>query len=295
MHIINISKREYKRLKPFILSKHTIHTEADFFQLTYEGERKIVKTLFTLEKKSLSQKLRTLESLDTHKEILPESFCIPDHIILVNNKEKAFTIPYIEGQTLASFLSNQDIPHIQHLYYLKKIGLILEELNRIRNTTPLKKIYIGDLHESNIIVNPITKALTIIDLDSCRIGSEYSYASKYLTPFSLIKHQKEKYRRNQIIGNGPGYIIPDANTDIYCYIIIILNYITGNLFDHFKFEDFYDYLNILDTIGINKELLSIMEKILTKENNTNPYEYLETITEEDLKKTKEQAKRLILS
>lgn len=293
MNIINLSKRQYKQLRPFLLSETTIHTDSDLYELNYCGERKVVKTIFTYDKDLCREKVRTIETLDANKSLLPSSFHIPDNLIYVRNRVKAFTTPFVNGETLSHILSNPSIPIKDHIYYLTRVGQILEELSKIRNNTSLKDIYIGDLHEANIIVNQFTKELGIIDLDSSRIGSTFSYTAKYLTPFSLIKLQQDKYIVNQTIGNGPGYIVPDQNTDIYCYIVMILNYITEDLFKYFKIEDFYTYLNMLNDIGINQELLYLIEKIYTKEDNINPYEYLITLTTKDIQLTKETAKKLI--
>lgn len=293
MNIIKLTRREYNQLKPYLVSEYITHTEAELYEMNYCGERKIVKTMFTYDKIFHQAKLNTLETLDTYKSYLPESFCIPDNLIAVGRQKKAFTIPFFNGETLSGILKNHNIPIEEHIYYLTRVGEILEELSKIRRTTSLKDIYIGDLHESNVMINIFTKQLGIIDLDSCRIGSRFSYTSKYLTPFSLVKIQPDKYELNQIIGNGPGYIVPNQNSDIYCYIVMILNYITGNIFKYFTLDNFYDYLNLLNTIGINQDLLYLIEKIVTKDDNINPYEYLKTLTTQDIQTTKEAALTII--
>lgn len=122
MNIIELSKKEYRNLKPFNVSSSILHTESDLYELDYHGKRKIVKTMFTYDKDFHFEKLRTLETLDTFKYYLPESFLIPDSIISVRRKKEAFTIPYFEGETLNSLLKNHNIPIQTHLYYLKRVG-----------------------------------------------------------------------------------------------------------------------------------------------------------------------------
>ena len=141
--------------------------------------------MFTYDKDFHQAKLNTLETLDTYKSYLPDSFYLPDNLIAVGRKKTAFTIPFFNGETLSHILKNPNIPIEEHIYYLVKVGEILEELSKTRRTTSLKDIYIGDLHESNIMVNIFTKQLGLIDLDSCRIGSRFSYTSKYLTRYTL--------------------------------------------------------------------------------------------------------------
>ena len=43
-------------------------------------------------------------------------------------------------------------------------------------------------------------------------------------------------------------------------------------------NEFYDYLNYLELIGINKELIDCFEKILLNCDNENPVEYLSSLT-----------------
>lgn len=295
METIYLSKSTYKRLKEFQLPNGTIHTESPIRELYYKGERKLVKEIFRYDKDFHQHKISTLELLDENRELLPTYMYIPDYIISVNNKKVSFTVPYKEGESLERILKNPQISFKEHLYYLKEVGKILEDLRTLRKHPALNEFYIGDFHESNILINRYTNELGLVDLDSCRIGTNYAYTSKYLTPFSILKHFKTKYHHNEVLGNGPGYIIPDENTDIYCYIMMILYYLSDNLIQFVTVEEFYEYLNLLDKAGINQELIYLIEKIITKEDNINPYEYLKTLTEQDIINSREAAKTLIKS
>ena len=110
MNIIKLSRREYNRLKPYLVSEYIIHTEADLYEMNYCGERKIVKTMFTYDKIFHQEKLKTLEALDTYKSYLPKSFCTPDNLIAVGRRKPAFTTPFFNGETLSSILKNPTIP-----------------------------------------------------------------------------------------------------------------------------------------------------------------------------------------
>ena len=84
---------------------------------------------------------------------------------------------------------------------------------------------------------------------------------------------------SKIINIAPnGAFIPDENTDLYCYIIVILNFLYGDNIQNFTINDFYNYLEYLQHIGINHELLSIFEKIATGSENENPGELLDSLT-----------------
>ena len=46
-------------------------------------------------------------------------------------------------------------------------------------------------------------------------------------------------------------------------------------------------------MGINQDLLYLIEKIATKDDNINPYEYLRNLTNQDIQTTKEAALTII--
>ena len=45
----------------------------------------------------------------------------------------------------------------------------------------------------------------------------------------------------------------------------------------YPIDDIYDFINYLDDIGVNKELLFIIEKVFTNCKNENPYQLLDTL------------------
>lgn len=64
-------------------------------------------------------------------------------------------------------------------------------MKNIRKYTELKDFYIGDIHEDNFLVDTEKQEIFVADLDSCKIA-DYKVTEE---------------------------------TDIYCYIIMILNYL----------------------------------------------------------------------
>lgn len=75
-------------------------------------------------------------------------------------------------------------------------------------------------------------------------------------------------------------------TDLYCYIIMILNYLYGESINNVDIVRFYDYLNYLESIGVNKELIENFGKILINKDNENPIELLDSITNEQVYRAK---------
>lgn len=201
----------------------------------------------------------------------------------IKGKIIGFTVPKIEGTNLSTILNDSSINYKEQIYYLKKIGEILNQLHNIRKYTPLNSFYINDLHESNFIVDNNNRELKVIDLDSCKICSNEPFAARFLTPVSMVS-EVDKYK----INNDPhsnGYIVP--NSDLYCYSMIILNYLYGGKISNIGIENYYEYLNYLETIGVNKGLIDIFSKLLVANcKNENPLNYLDSLNSEQICRSK---------
>lgn len=195
-------------------------------------------------------------------------------------------MPKIEGINFSTTLKNKNITIEEKIYYLKKIGELLHQLEQIRKYTPFNDFYLNDIHESNFIVNPYKKTITAVDLDSSRVCSKANFASRYLTPLALLNNVKDKYKIIEDNSSSLGYVEADSNTDLYCYIIMILNYLYGENINNLNLEDFYNYLTYLEKIGINKELIEIFKNIVSNKDNENPYDLLDTLTTEQVARSR---------
>lgn len=67
---------------------------------------------------------------------------------------------------------------------------------------------------------------------------------------------------------------------------MILNYLYGESINNVDIVRFYDYLNYLESIGVNKELIENFGKILINKDNENPIELLDSITNEQVYRAK---------
>ena len=128
MKIISISKKAFANLEPLKLSRETVNTEGIIYDFNYMGNEKVLKTLYTLNGATFANKLYTLEMLDTNREYLPSSFCLPDSLCAVNGIIVGFTSPKIEGINLSSILKSRYIDYKGQIYYLKKVNLNLKKL-----------------------------------------------------------------------------------------------------------------------------------------------------------------------
>ncbi len=280
MQTFSISKREYKNLQEFELSKVVTNTEGKIYNYQKEHKEKIIKILYQLSQDNIANKLYTLEMLELWQTYLPSSFCIPEGLITYRNNIIGFLLDKCNGVNLADFLNNKNIDCSSKIFYLKKIGEILESLNNMRQYTDATSFYLNDLHPGNFIVNPNDKSLNVVDLDSCKIGENRPFHAKYLTSLSLCRYIPQKYKSNgNEFFNLEGDFIVNEETDMYCYVISILNYMYGGNVQRFSLAEFYEYLNYLEWIGVSKDLIQVFSKIVSLGKNENPAELLDSLKE----------------
>jgi hypothetical protein len=67
---------------------------------------------------------------------------------------------------------------------------------------------------------------------------------------------------------------------------MILNFLAGTNINNFSLEEFYDYLNYLEFIGIDKNLLDSFNNIVGYGPNINIREYLDSLTSENIVRSK---------
>lgn len=280
MNVINLSKNAIRELKYLPLSQHTINTEATIYKMKYQNQDKILKSLYFLNGERFANKLYTVEMLNYYKDILPTSFCIPDNIVTQDNKIIGFTLPYIEGKNLADILKEPQENYPDKLESLKKIGELLDQLNGIRKYSELKDLYINDLHESNFLISK-NDSIKVIDLDSCKIKNNKPAPARFLRPNTLFATAKEKYNITSL-NTDDEYVTPSNDTELYCYNMMILNCLYGKNVNSMKVVDYYNYLSYLSYLKIDNNLLNSFQRLLTNCENTNPYPYLESLTQEQI-------------
>lgn len=287
MKTLPISERKFNNLEELKLSD--TNTEGLLYKFSYHGEDKLLKKLHDCDGITLAKKLFIVEVLNSND--LPEYFITPDRLVSVKNNVVGFTIPYIDGTTLRTLLYNDNYPIELKINYLKKIGIILDDMVGIRSHTDLRHFYLNDIHESNFMIDYNTGELCVIDLDGCKISPSFSFPARYLTSSGLFNNT-HKYNIEPDLRHGT-YVMANRDSDLYCYIIIILNYLYGDCVNNMSITNYYDYLNYLDDIGINKDLLNSFYKIVTYGDNINPMEYLDSLTSQQVCRAKSNVYRIV--
>ena len=253
-----------------------INTESDIIPLYIGNEKKVLKKYLYCDE--LEDKIYTIEYLEKEKDKFDDRFILPE-MLGVNKIVIGYIMNYIENINLETLLADWNIPFSKKIECLKEIGNILEYCKHLRNNYhELSGFYIGDLQVNNFIYNIDTNKINICDLDSCKIGDNEPSSSKYLAWSKGIEKYSHKYPHSDDV------YIPNENSDIYCYIMLIMNFLCNKHVELMEIDEFYKYLNYLDSLKwlgkrlFDKELIDIFSKIYTNEDNINPVHLVESIS-----------------
>ena len=292
MEAINISRKYLRELQSLRLS-NVSSGEGSILRNPLNG-KEVLKILHQQNGLYLSNKLYTLNSLyDIEDALDNDSFVLPNRLLTVDDKVVGFTMPLINGVTLADILFNADIDIKIKVKYLKRIGAILDAMASFRKEYPQSNWYLNDLHERNFMVDLEKERLYAVDLDSCRILGNHPFLSKYLSSFSPLIDFPEKYHTDFQISCG-GDFVADENADLYCYAMLVIDFLYGARINLSSKEDYFAYLEYLKSVGAPQELVDAWAKVYTNDNNVNfaplldslPYFYEKTDRGLYLKRTK---------
>lgn len=279
MKIINLRMHQLRRLKELELPKGTLNTEALMLILnkkqakTKNGGRMLLKYLDAQDdEKVMARKMYTINMLNGSKEYQNiEELIIPDHVVVVEGKIAGFAMPLMENhRNLGNVIKDDNVELKDKFEYLSQVGNIIHKVKHAHDKNFIMRF--GDLNEFNFIIDSDDK-VNAIDLDSAYVGQdEPSNSAYYLLKNPYIKMVKEKYK-----ANDKGILIPSENTDLYCYNMIILHTLAKEPLFKVDMSTYYNYLEYLREIGIDKELVECFSNIYLPVDNINPRELLSNI------------------
>lgn len=248
------------------------NTEGMLFTYKIDDKKMLLKTFYLDYNDIINNKIYTLNCLNKYKgKINLEELVIPEYLIYTKSRFEGIMMDLIPGINLENILYSPKYNIKDKMSLLKKVGILLEKLDKVNNKNKFN-LFINDLHEGNIIVTP-DNDIKIVDLDSCKICDNIPAHSKYLSSLKRKCINNNKYKVNE----SAHTINPNKDTDLYCYNIMVLNTLFQGDILRLTIDEFYDYLNYLESINIDKELLSLISKLYTEDSNYNIYEYLDTI------------------
>lgn len=211
-----------------------------------------------------------------NKDLIPE-FIYPENYVDIGWKTKYFSLPYHPSITLKKLLTDPNVSEDVKIEYLKKVGDVLHRTKQLRKTILGQDFAINDLHADNILIGKCDKKLRFCDLDTCKIAGSEVFPSLFLIYYyNFLNKHPEKY--STINSIGVSRIYPNENTDIFCYIMIIVTLLYSNCdFYYLGKKKYNDFLEYLSNMGIPLELLTIFERVYSDYDNINPLEYLDML------------------
>ncbi len=273
MERLDLSYVDYNSLKRFDLPENINHNESSLFYSPF-NRNEIIKSYYNVYlDANANEKIKEINNYITFiddnniTELLK-----PTGLLYVENKFKGIILPRIDGQNASVYLNGKNTPIKIKIEILKQIGNILL---KIRNTPPKYNAAFADVHADNFMVTNLEKNnfKTIgIDAESMKVLNSPGLTNFYLFNNDNIANL-DKYDANVF-----GIVSPNSETDLYCFIMMILELISNNKSIYqLNINDFYKYLDYLDSLGINPMLLASFASIYKKEDNINPLPYLNTL------------------
>lgn len=291
MKTINISNKTLKKLERYNLQKiNNIEAKFYFFpgKDKWNKQMNLLKIFYNKFGPTFSNKMYTINELIENSDTIGiDELIMPQRLVIINGEICGCLLPFIENINFKLILDDLNVPIKEKIEMFKQIGKILEKMKKIRENTNVKDFFLNDLHEGNFVLNLETKKINVVDIDSCKINENKPFASKYLTPFSNISTMPFKYAQNHDT-NFSGYIVANQNSDYYCYMIMVLNFLYGDNMSNMKTVEFYSYLNYLRSIGLSYKLLDKFSKIYEYGDNENIKDYLDYINSDIVHKEKKQ-------
>ena len=233
---------------------------------------------------SFDNKVNTINYLLDNKDIINiDELVLPIDIFYLNRDTGDIVIKekFINNINFRYVLNSNLYSFSEKIECFKQIGLILDKMKNVRDNTNIKDFYLCDLYTDNFILNTDTNRINVIDMDSCKINGNNSCSSYYLFENNVIDSVK-KYKKKELSWFTEYEI--NENTDILCYIIMLISFISGCDINRININEFNNYMDYLVNFGLSNQLVSILARIYSNDDNVNPYLLLDELNKYDSKK-----------
>jgi len=277
MEVTEFTNYKFKKMEKFHLDPKITSTECQMYFLPtkekWENKLKLFKRFYITAGESFSNKLFTLnELIDNREEFNIDNLVFPDEIIAIGGEVCGYMMPYIESENLALILHNPSVESSVKIDLLRQVGKILKSVSNINAN--LKQFYLADVNENNFVVDR-DNVVHAVDLDSCKIGNNLPFPSRYIHSIG----NKPNLLTNKYKKNNQGVYIPDNNTEMACYNIMVLNTIASGRVDRLSIDEYYYYLEYLKAIGYDYEVIDYFSSVYSADLAKNPAEILDFIPE----------------
>lgn len=248
----------------------------------YRYEDYVLK-YFNIEIDRYTKEMLLLEFDKNRQDIvlnLPE-IVMPELLFYFKNIFRGYLMQFIEGKTLKSILIDDSVSFDKKRECLVKLGEFLEKLDNVRkNNSKLSTLYLNDLHANNVMITP-EGGIRILETDSMRFNNVGNFSAYYLeVPYGSelldLKNKYDIHYDSFLLSEGIEYEEMRANreSDMYCYIMMILEFICGEDIHEKSYINYKNNINSLLKKGLPVELFEIFMNIYSEQENVNPYKLL---------------------
>ena len=273
MEVLRLNDEEFENLKP-IKFKNVIHTESDIYDMPGDST-KLLKIYDKLDEDYLYNKKHDIDNLIRfNSEVKIDELVVPIGYIYLYDLFIGEVLPKINGVCSTKYIYNEEISINKKIEILKKIGIILK---KIHESKPEYNACFSDVHSDNFMVS--NDNVYAVDTSSMKVFDSRGVTNYYLYQLSTMRLDKYEV-------DYAGMIKPNRNTDIYCYIMMILRFLSGSDL-YIMGDDIYkDYLKKLLKNGFDKDLISSFMSVYEEEDNICPLPYLDSLKDLDEEKLK---------
>ena len=264
MKVVNVTKRQLRKMPLLNLSRNIVNTEAKLyihdFKRDYGHLNDLLKVYYNQSEEYIADKIAVITRLIATFEKMPmPELVTPTSLVSLDGEISGFAMPYIEDNVnLALLLNNPKVKLELKLQWLKEILAILIKINDSHELDG--KFFLGDIHEANFIWDITDQIVRAVDMDSSYFVGGPIPISKVTT----FNHLLEKFPNKYALDEESGKFIPNKDITSVSFIYMLLNVLSGcNNSHRWSYNEFYNYLSFLKKRGVSKELLDIIANIYT--------------------------------
>ena len=278
MRIVDFSSRELKKIPELQLPSQVTNTEARLYLYNdknkWDKKKNILKIFYDNrtfdfkpyineellqsdinmnvfhEERFTYTKPYIIAELLLHKdEINIDELVMPTGFVSIDKKVSGYIMPFIESSiNMSLLLNNPNVALKEKLKLLKKIYEILSKIEKVKALEG--RFYLGDIHESNFIIDVLEQKVKAVDMDSCYINDSAVPVSRFLFNNFNLDYLQHKYKMTE-----DDRVIPSHNSQVLCFLYMLLNALSGEKSYKWSIEEHYLYLNCLEKMGMNKEVI----------------------------------------
>ena len=279
MKIVDFSNHEFKKIPELQLPRQVTNTEARLYlyqdKTKWNKHQNILKIFYDnrsfdfkpyIKEELLQNKNHTnlfyedrmtytkpyiISQLLKYKDVINmEELIMPTAFVSIDKKVSGYMMPFIESNVnMSLLLNNPNVSLKEKLKLLKKIYEILSKIEKVKALEG--KFYLGDIHESNFIIDILEQKIKVVDMDSCYINDSAVPVSRFLFNNFNLDYLQHKYKMTE-----DDRVIPSHNSQVLCFLYMLLNALSGEKSYNWSIEEHYMYLACLEKMGMNKEVIN---------------------------------------